>query len=104
MIRDGQCIYGEEGEKKVGEFPRGKEVTLHIPYNNKNIRVKIQNVKQLARYADVTSPYPDLEMDEAFYELKLVRWLSYISYSGFMVKYCIILGNTCKIFKKIYIY
>ncbi len=60
------------GEKKVGEFPRGKEVTLHIPYNNKNIRVKIQNVKQLARYADVTSPYPDLEMDEAFYELKLV--------------------------------
>lgn len=60
------------GEKKIGGFPKGKELTLHIPYNNKNVRVKIQNVKQLARYADVTSPYPDLEMDEAFYELKLI--------------------------------
>lgn len=60
------------GEKKIGEFPKGKELLIYVPYNNKNVRVKIQNVKQLARYADVTSPYPDLEMDEAFYELKLV--------------------------------
>lgn len=60
------------GEKEIGGFPKGKELTVHIPYNHKNVRVKIQNVKQLARYADVTSPYPDLEMDEAFYELKLV--------------------------------
>lgn len=60
------------GEKEIGKFPKGKELTLHIPYLGKDVKVKVQNVKQMARYADVTSPYPNLEMDEAFYELKLV--------------------------------
>ncbi len=60
------------GEKEIGKFPKGKELTLHIPYLEKDVKVKVQNVKQMARYADVTSPYPNLEMDEAFYELKLV--------------------------------
>lgn len=60
------------GEKEIGKFPKGKELALHIPYLGKDVKVKVQNVKQMARYADVTSPYPNLEMDEAFYELKLV--------------------------------
>lgn len=59
------------GEREIGQYPKGKELTLQIPYANKNVKVKVQNVKQLARYADITSPYPDIEMDEAFYELKL---------------------------------
>lgn len=60
------------GEKQIGNFPKGKELTLEIPYLKQEIKVKVQNIKQLARYADVTSPYPNLEMDEAFYELKLI--------------------------------
>ncbi len=60
------------GEKKIGQFEKGKELTLFIPYLNEDVKVIVQNVKQMPRYADVTSPYPDLEMDEAFYELKLI--------------------------------
>src|SRR5690606_11726448 len=60
------------GEKQIGNFKKGTELTLTIPYLKKDVKVKVQNIKQLARYADVTSPYPNLEMDEAFYELKLV--------------------------------
>lgn len=60
------------GEKEIGKFPKGKELTLEIPYIGKEVKVNVQNVKQMARYADVTSPYPNLEIDEAFYELKLV--------------------------------
>lgn len=60
------------GEKKIAGYTKGKEITLSIPYINRDVRVKVQNVKQLARYADVTSPYPNLEIDEAFYEVKLV--------------------------------
>lgn len=60
------------GEKQVGDFPKGKELTLEIPYNKQEVKVKVQNIKQMARYADITSPYPNLELDEAFYELKLV--------------------------------
>lgn len=59
------------GEKQIANFPKGTEVRLFIPYANKTVQVKVQNIKQLARYADVTSPYPNIEMDEAFYELKL---------------------------------
>lgn len=60
------------GEKEIAGYTKGKEITLLIPYINRDVRVKVQNVKQLARYADVTSPYPNLEIDEAFYEVKLV--------------------------------
>lgn len=60
------------GEKQIGNFNKGKELTLFIPYLKKDVKVKVQNIKQMARYADVTSPYPNLEMDEAFYELRLV--------------------------------
>ncbi len=59
------------GEKNIGNFEVGKELILDIPYLKKEVKVKVQSVKQMARYADVTSPYPDLQMDEAFYELKL---------------------------------
>lgn len=62
------------GEREIGNYPKGKELTLHIPYANKDVKVKVQNVKQMARYADVTSPYPNIEMDEAFYELKLAAF------------------------------
>jgi len=61
------------GEKQIANFGKGKELTLFIPYLKKDVKVKVQNIKQLARYADVTSPYPNLEMDEAFYELRLVQ-------------------------------
>lgn len=60
------------GERQIGNFNKGKELTLFIPYLKKDVKVKVQNIKQMARYADVTSPYPNLEMDEAFYELRLV--------------------------------
>ncbi len=60
------------GEKQIGNYNKGKELTLQIPYSQKEVKVKVQNVKQMARYADVTSPYPNLEMDEAYYELKLI--------------------------------
>lgn len=59
------------GEKNISQFEIGKELVLEIPYLKKDVKVKVQNIKQMARYADVTSPYPDLELDEAFYELKL---------------------------------
>lgn len=60
------------GEKKINEFPKGKVVTLEVGYNGRTIQAKVQNIKQMARYADITSPYPNLEIDEAFYELKLI--------------------------------
>ena len=60
------------GEKMIGDYEIGKEIQISIPYLKKDLTVKIQNIKQMPRYADVTSPYPDMEMDEAFYELKLI--------------------------------
>ena len=58
------------GEREIANYPKG--LKIHVPYLHKDVEVKVQNVKQLARYADITSPYPNLEMDEANYELKLV--------------------------------
>lgn len=58
-------------ESKIAAYQQGQQVSLSIPYNNQRITGKIIAIRQLARYADITSAYPDYEMSEAIYELKV---------------------------------
>ena len=59
-------------ESKIGNYKKGQNITIHVPYAKTDINGKIVTIKQLARYADITAAYPDYQIEEAIYELKIV--------------------------------
>lgn len=59
-------------EKRIGNYKVGQELTVRVPYNNQTYKGKVKFIKQLNRYADITAAYPDYQMEEAIYEIKIV--------------------------------
>lgn len=59
-------------ESKIADLKQNNEVDIYIPYLNKTIRSKVSIIKQLAKYANITSAYPDYQMEESIYEAKII--------------------------------
>ncbi|MGW8124002.1 HlyD family secretion protein [Roseivirga echinicomitans] len=59
-------------ESKVYDFEVGKTLRLVNPYTQAELDAKIVAIKQLAKYADITSTAPLYELGESIYELKIV--------------------------------
>jgi HlyD family secretion protein len=59
-------------ESKISNYIMRKEYTITAPFNNSDFKSKLISVKQLTHYADITSAFPDYELGEATYELKLI--------------------------------
>jgi HlyD family secretion protein len=59
-------------ESKIGNFKKGENIEVNVLYNKEKLKGKIQTVKQLTRYADVTAAYPSYEIEEAVYEVKII--------------------------------
>jgi len=59
-------------ESQIRQFEKGAVVRVKIPYNKKELSGKITFIRQMPRYADITTAYPDYEMDDAVYEIKIV--------------------------------
>lgn len=59
-------------ESKIGGFHAGDELNINIAYAKQVVTGKIITIRQLARYADITAAYPDYQMEEAIYEIKLL--------------------------------
>lgn len=59
-------------ESKIYDFKINQEVTLENPYTNARFLSKIVAIKQLAKYANITSTTPLYTLDESIYELKIV--------------------------------
>ena len=59
-------------ESKIAKYPKGMMVKMVIKYSNKEFAGKIVAIKQLAKYADITTAFPDYEPEEAIYEIKVV--------------------------------
>lgn len=59
-------------ESKLNEFKTGSFYTVKQPFTNETFSAKLVSVKELAAYANKTSSYPNYELGEAIYELKLV--------------------------------
>jgi HlyD family secretion protein len=59
-------------ESQISNYKQGQELKVNIPYAKQEINGRIATIKQLARYADITAAYPDYQMEEAIYEIKLV--------------------------------
>lgn len=58
-------------ESKIGNYQKGMEVSMEVVYNKQNIKGKVVAVKQLTKYADITTAFPDYQMEEAIYEIKV---------------------------------
>jgi HlyD family secretion protein len=59
-------------ESKIAAYKPGEIVTVRVAYNNMDLKGKIATIKQMPRYADITTAYPDYSIDDAVYELKIV--------------------------------
>lgn len=58
-------------ESKIGQVKNGQEVTIEISYAKTSAAGTIISISQLTHYADITTAYPDYEMGEAIYEIKV---------------------------------
>ena len=59
-------------ESKISSYQKGKTVKMLVNYNQKEITGRIVSIKQLAKYADITTAFPDYNPEDAVYEIKVL--------------------------------
>ena len=59
-------------ESKISAYEIGKTVKMVVKYNQKEITGRIVSIKQLAKYADITTAFPDYNPEDAVYEIKVI--------------------------------
>lgn len=59
-------------EHAVAAYKKGDRVKVSMPYLNQSAEGRIATVKQLTRYANITAAYPEYQIEEAVYEVKIV--------------------------------
>ncbi|NLR69012.1 biotin/lipoyl-binding protein [Chitinophaga varians] len=58
-------------ESKIAAYKKGQDVKMKVLYNNEEIDGTIAYIKQLTRYADITTAFPDYQPQDAIYEIKV---------------------------------
>ncbi|WP_068475083.1 HlyD family secretion protein [Saccharicrinis aurantiacus] len=59
-------------EHNIAKYKVGDKVDIESPFTNESYKAKIVSVKQLTRYANITSAFPEYELGESIYEVKAV--------------------------------
>lgn len=59
-------------ESKIKEFKKGDVKTLRVPYlDNKLIQARVETIRTLTSYANISTAYPDFEQQETMFEVRL---------------------------------
>jgi HlyD family secretion protein len=58
-------------ENQLAKFKKGQEITVHVPYKKEDIKGTISTIKQLGAYGNIATAYPDYEMQESLFEMKI---------------------------------
>lgn len=58
-------------ESAISKYKKGQEVNMQVVYNKENLQGSIVYIKQLTKYADITTAYPDYQLQDAIYEIKV---------------------------------
>lgn len=58
-------------ESRLSKVQKGQEVTVNIVYNKSQVKGKITSVKVLGAYANIATAYPDYEIQESLFEIKI---------------------------------
>ena len=71
-ITDGTYFRVTVPESKMKDFQKGAVKTLRIPYlGDKKVEAKIETIKALSSYANISTAYPDFEQQEAVFEIRM---------------------------------
>lgn len=58
-------------ESSAVNFKTGMQVTVNIPFENRDVKGTIYQLRQLPRYAQKASAFPNYELGEAIYEIRV---------------------------------
>jgi HlyD family secretion protein len=58
-------------ESQLSRFKKGQEITINIPNSDRKIKGKITIIKQLGSYGNIATAYPDYELQESLFEVKI---------------------------------
>ena len=59
-------------EHAISQYQKGNPLQVELPYLKQKAEGKITAIKQLTRYANITAAYPEYQIEEAIYEVKVV--------------------------------
>ena len=59
-------------ESKISKYNKGMTVNMKSTYGNQEFSGKVVSIKQLTKYADITTAFPDYQPDDAVYEIKVI--------------------------------
>lgn len=59
-------------ESQLDDFSIGEEKEVKVFYNDQTIKGKVNSVKQLGAYANIATAYPDYEIQQALFEVKIL--------------------------------
>ncbi len=60
-------------EKQIGKIQKNQIVNVTVPYqNNLKIKGKVVLIKALNSYANISTPYPNIDQQQSLYEIKVV--------------------------------
>ena len=59
-------------ESKISKYNKGMTVNMKSTYGNQEFSGKIVSIKQLTKYADITTAFPDYQPEDAVYEIKVI--------------------------------
>lgn len=58
-------------ESRLSKVQKGQEVMVNVVYNKSQVKGKITSVKTLGAYANIATAYPDYEIQESLFEIKI---------------------------------
>lgn len=59
-------------ESKVMGYTVGQEREVYLPFAQRSMKARVVSISEIAKYGSKTSPYPQYQLGEAVYELKMV--------------------------------
>lgn len=59
-------------ESKISKYQKGMTVNMKSTYGNQEFSGKIASIKQLTKYADITTAFPEYQPEDAVYEIKVI--------------------------------
>ncbi len=58
-------------ESRLSKVQKGQEVMVNVVYSKSQVKGKITSVKTLGAYANIATAYPDYEIQESLFEIKI---------------------------------
>jgi HlyD family secretion protein len=58
-------------ESQLSGFKKGQEISVSLPNSDKKIKGKITIIKQLGAYGNIATAYPDYELQESLFEVRI---------------------------------